>query len=204
MMPMFDVHAFILVGGESRRMGEDKARLAIGAQTSVELIASALQSVTKQITTVGWPKQKCAALANIPDLRPGWGPLAGIETALRHASSEYVLIVACDFPFVKASLFERLLELADQFDAIVPLQNDDRLQPLCAIYRVATCMEAVDAAIAANEHSPRALLERVSVRYVPFSVISDLDGSNRFFFNMNTRVNYQEARRMFEGDDHRS
>ena len=101
-MPMFDVHAFILVGGESSRMGADKARLAFGQQTSVELIASALQSISQKITTVGWRQQEGGALPNIPDLRPGWGPLAGIDAALRHASSEYCLIVACDFPFVKA------------------------------------------------------------------------------------------------------
>ena len=197
---MFDVHAFILVGGESSRMGADKARLAFGQQTSVELIASALQSVSRNITTVGWHQQESGALPNIPDLRPGWGPLAGIETALRHASSEFCLIVACDFPFVKASLFQRLLELNDESDAVVPLQDDDRPQPLCAVYRVATCRDAAEAAVAADEHSPRALLERVRVRYVPFRLVADLEGSSRFFFNMNTRANYEEALRIFAAD----
>lgn len=201
MLPMFDVQGFILVGGESSRMGEDKARLMFGEQTSVELIAAALQRVTQLVTTVGWPFQKLEALPNIPDLRPRWGPLAGIEAALRNAKFTHCFIVACDFPFVNGGLFERLLNFIDDSDAVVPLQPDDRPQPLCAAYRVETCLGAAEAAIAADEHSPRALLDRVRTRYIPFSELSDLEGSNDFFFNLNTPENYERARRIFEVRD---
>ena len=71
MMPMFDVQGFILVGGESSRMGQDKAQLRFGGRTSVELIATALQPVTQSVTTVGWTDQASDPLPNIPDLRPG-------------------------------------------------------------------------------------------------------------------------------------
>jgi molybdopterin-guanine dinucleotide biosynthesis protein A len=53
MLPMFDVQGFILVGGASPRMGKDKAQLLFGNRTSVELIAAALQSVSRSVTTVG-------------------------------------------------------------------------------------------------------------------------------------------------------
>lgn len=196
MMPMFDVQGFILVGGESSRMGADKARLMFGEHTSVELIAAALHEVTQVITTVGWPHQKLEALPNIPDLRPGWGPLAGIEAALRHAESKHCLIVACDFPFVTGALFELLLSFADDSDAVVPLQADDRPQPLCALYRVETCLPAAAAAMAAGQHSPRALLDRVHPRHLPFSSLSHLESSSHFFFNMNTPENYEHAQRI--------
>src|SRR6185295_10169749 len=120
MMPMFDVQGFILVGGASSRMGADKAQLRFGEQTSVELIATALQSVAQFVTTVGWPHQQHEALPNIPDLRPNWGPLGGIQAALRAAESRHCAIVACDFPFVTGALFERLLACTDDADAVVP------------------------------------------------------------------------------------
>ena len=202
MMPMFDVQGFILVGGESSRMGQDKARLRFGEQSSVELIAAALQKVTQSVTTVGWTDQASDALPNIPDLRPGWGPIAGIEAALRNSSSTYALVVACDFPFVTGALFERLLSFTDKSDAIVPLQPDDRPQPLCAVYRAETCLPATALAIAAGGHSPRALLDRVHARYLPFSLFSDLAGASNFFFNLNTPENYEQAQRIFdEGGD---
>jgi molybdopterin-guanine dinucleotide biosynthesis protein A len=197
MMPMFDVQGFILVGGESSRMGKDKAQLMFGEQTSVELIAAALHNVTELITTVGGPPQNFEALPNIPDLQTGWGPLAGIETALHHAKFKHCLIVACDFPFVTATLFERLLTFIGDSDAVVPLQSDDRPQPLCAVYRTETCLPAAKAAIAADAHSPRNLLDRLRTRYVPFSMLSDLEASSYFFFNMNTPENYERARRIF-------
>jgi len=197
MMPMFDVQGFILVGGASSRMGLDKAQLLFGEQTSVELIATALQSVTQFVTTVGWPHQKLETLPNLSDRRPNWGPLAGIETALREAKSRHCAIVACDFPFVTGALFERLLAGTDDSDAVVPLQNDDRPQPLCAIYRVETCLLAAAAAIAADEHSPRALLDRVRTRYLPFTELSPLERSEYFFFNVNTPENYERAQRIF-------
>jgi molybdopterin-guanine dinucleotide biosynthesis protein A len=196
MMPMFDVQGFILVGGQSRRMGKDKANLRFGDQTSVELIAAPLRNVTRSVTTVGRPDLTVGALPNIPDLRPRWGPLAGIEAALRHATSTYCLIVACDFPFVTEGLFAHLLGLAGGLDAVVPLQDDNRPQPLCAVYRVEACLTATESAIAAGQHSPRALLERVNTRYIPFDHLSPLDGSSHFFFNVNTPESYERAQRI--------
>lgn len=198
MMRMFDVHGFILVGGASQRMGRDKSRLMFGSQTSVELIASALRVVTDQVTTVGSSDERVAQIENIPDLRTSWGPLAGIEAALRHAKSTLCLIVACDFPFVTAEMFRHLIARIDDADAVVPLQNDRRPQPLCAIYRRATCLPATDEAIANEQHSPRALLDRVRVVHVPFAELSSLKGSEYFFFNVNTPANYDEAREIFE------
>ena len=198
MMPMFDVQGFILVGGASSRMGRDKAQLTFGEVTAVELIADVLNTVTNSVTTVGWPESKISRLPNIPDLRRNWGPLAGIEAALRHAQSQYGLIVGCDFPFVTAALFEQLLQSIDDADALVPLQDDGRPQPLCAFYRVKTCLMATENALTADEHAPRALLERVQTRYVPFSEISHLKGAEHFFFNVNTPENYQRAQQIFE------
>jgi len=195
---MFDVQGFILVGGASSRMGTDKARLQFGDLTSVELIANALRCVTGSVTTVGSPAQRLAALPNIPDLRPEWGPLAGIEAALRHAKSAHCVIAACDFPFVTGNLFARLVDSVNDADAIVPLQSDGRAQPLCAVYRVATCLTAAADAIAANEHAPRDLLNRVRTRYLPFREVSHLAGSEHFFFNVNTPENYELAQRLFD------
>jgi molybdopterin-guanine dinucleotide biosynthesis protein A len=198
MMPMFDVQGFILVGGASSRMGTDKAQLRLGNLTAVEVIGKALHPVTQSVTTVGWNEAKVAPFPNIPDLRREWGPLAGIEAALRHAISPYCLIVGCDFPFVTSPLFERLIGLTHDTDAVVPLQNDGRPQPLCAVYRAQSCLPATELALAAGGHSPRALLDRVRTQYLPYSEISHLDNAEHFFFNVNTPENYRRAVEIFE------
>jgi molybdopterin-guanine dinucleotide biosynthesis protein A len=197
MMPMFDVQGFILVGGASSRMGTDKSQLMLGDLTAVEVIGDALHRITASVTTVGWDEAKAARFPNIPDLRRDWGPLAGIEAALRHAKSTHCLIVGCDFPFVTAQLFERLIESTHDWDAVVPMQNDGRPQPLCAVYQVQTCLPATELALAAGGHSPRALLDRVRTQYLPFSEISHLDDAENFFFNVNTPENYRRATQIF-------
>ena len=194
---MLDVEGFILVGGMSSRMGKDKSRLVFGDRTSVALIAASLQSVTGIIRTIGAAVSAVEDLANVADGRDHWGPLAGIEAALSSAKSEYCLIVACDLPFVTGKLFERLIGFTEHEEAIVPVQSDGRPQPLCAIYRCSSCLAAARKAIANGEHSPRVLLDQVDTRYVPFAELSDLDGSEYFFFNVNTPENYERAQQIF-------
>lgn len=194
---MLDVDAFILVGGRSSRMGKDKSGLRFGDRSALALIAASLEVVSHTIRTVGGAPSAVEGLPNIADAHDKWGPLAGIEAALSNSNSEHCLIVACDLPFVTGKLFERLIELTDHSAAIVPLQSDGRPQPLCAIYRRTPCLTAARKAIADGEHSPRALLDQVRTRYVSFSELSDLDGSEYFFFNVNTPENYEQAQQIF-------
>ena len=192
--PMLDVEGFILVGGLSSRMGSDKSQLTLNGQTAVERIATELQSAVNPVRVVGPPS---GAIANIPDIHKKWGPLGGIHAALAAANREWCLIVACDLPFVRRELFQRLTESCDEStDAIVPLQDDSRPQPLCSLYRREQCLRAAERSIANGEHTPRALLEKVNTRYIEFGQLSDLTGADHFFFNLNTPENYERAKKI--------
>src|SRR5437667_5394926 len=142
---MFDVERFILVGGQSSRMGSDKSELVFGTQTGVEQITEALRVLTPKIRLVGARDQgSSAGLQNVTDTYQRWGALGGIQAALAACQTQWALIVACDLPLVTPELFARLWQLAqpddgETFDAIVPIQRDDRPQPLCAIYRRESC-----------------------------------------------------------------
>ena len=178
-------------------MGKDKSQLRFGGRTSIQIIAGELRSVARSVITVGAHDSVDDNLANIADSRPNWGPLAGIHAALGHARSEYCLIVACDFPFVSRRLFERLLHCINDSDAAVPLQHDGRVQPLCSVHRRSMCLPAVEQVIELGEHTPRALLDRISVRYVAFDELSDLEGSEFFFYNVNTPDHYERAKQIY-------
>jgi molybdenum cofactor guanylyltransferase len=196
---MLDVEGFILVGGASSRMGRDKSRLMLGSQTTVERIAEAMTDVATQVRLVGRSDDR-NRFQSVPDLTDSWGPLGGIQAALHAAEAEWCILVACDLPFVSARLLQRLFELrsneAESFDAVVPIQADHYAQPLCALYRRRACLDAADQSIRDGEHSPRALLDRVKTRYVPFAEIADLAGADSFFFNINTPENYDRAQRL--------
>ena len=200
---MLDVEGFILVGGASSRMGRDKSRLMLGGQTTVERIAEAMADVATRIRLVGGLVGEQDArnrFQSVPDLTESWGPLGGIHAALYAAEAEWCIAIACDLPFVSGGLLRRLFELrsnkTENFDAVVPIQADDYPQPLCGMYRRLPCLDAADQSVRNGEHSPRALLDRVKTRYVPFAEIADLTGASNFFFNINTPENYERAQQL--------
>lgn len=191
---MFDVEGFILVGGASRRMGRDKALLDFGGQPLLERIARELSAVASEVSLVG-ARQPYASFKNVPDAYQQWGALGGIHGALMAAKTDWATVVACDLPFVTSELFERLATfVSNMTDAVVPIQADGRPQPVCALYRAATCLPEIERLVATGEHTPRALLANVRTRYVEFSEIRDLPGAEHFFFNVNTPQELQNAR----------
>ncbi len=191
---MLDVEGFILVGGKSSRMGTDKSRLMLEGQTVVERIADELRPTSHSVRLVGADSDVSEI---VHDIHPQWGPLGGIHAALTAAKHDWCLMVACDLPFVRRKLFERLFEFSDeQAEAVVPLQDDSRPQPLCALYRRQPCLLVAERSIANGEHSPRALLDRVTTRYIKFDQLSDLAGAEHFFFNVNTPESYERAKQI--------
>jgi molybdenum cofactor guanylyltransferase len=192
---MLEIESFILVGGASSRMGTDKALLGLGGQSFVERIHCALASITTETRLVGaklagaaWPQ-----LSSVPDVHVNWGALGGLHAALEAARTEWAAVVACDLPFVSGELFVRLASLRENFDAVVPVQADGRWQPLCALYRAEPVRERAAELIASNERRPRSLLNLINTRRVAFDELSDLQGANRFFTNVNTPEDYANA-----------
>ena len=194
---MLEIEGFILVGGASSRMGTDKARLTLGAQSFVERIHTALSSITTKTTLVGavetsavWPQ-----LPAIPDVHVKWGALGGLHTALAACEAKWAAVAACDLPFITGELFVRLASLRENFDTVVPVQMDGRWQPLCALYRAGATRRRAAQLIAEGERRPRALLKEVNTRLVAFEELCDLGGAERFFINVNTPEDYANAQK---------
>jgi molybdopterin-guanine dinucleotide biosynthesis protein A len=197
--PRLDVEGFILVGGASSRMGSDKSQLLLDGKTTMTRITEALRPVASKVSMVGTSSDATSSsLRGIPDLHDRWGPLGGIQAALRACETASCLIIACDLPFLTSELFAYLLRIADEqeetLEAVVPLQSDGRPQPLCAVYKRVPCLMAAEKSIALNEHTPRAMLDKVKTRYVNFSEIANLTGSEHFFFNLNRPDDYERAK----------
>ncbi len=190
---MADIEGFILIGGKSSRMGADKAQLRLGRQSFVERIAAELSSISEVVRVVGG-RDEGVGWPTVADVHKEWGALGGLHAALAACRAEWAAIVACDLPFVTGELFVRLAGWRGSFEAVAPLQDDGRLQPLCALYRAGACLGRADELIAAGERRPRRLLERVRARRVRFDELSDLRGAELFFSNVNTPSDYARAR----------
>src|SRR5690242_9512250 len=117
----WQVSGAILAGGQSRRMGSDKAALRIQGEPLLQRTARLLATITTDVAIIGPPER--AALAPgvpiLPDRWPQQGPLGGIATALQALAGEAVLVVGCDMPFLNAALLRYFITLAPEYDAVV-------------------------------------------------------------------------------------
>ena len=140
---------FVLVGGDSSRMGHDKALLPFRSFSLVESIAAEVMAATGNVTLVGRPdRYRHLKLDSVSDLRPGLGPLAGIEAALKSGKDDFNLIVSCDMPGIARAWLVALLRCAEETGArcVVSEDIDNNVYPLCAVYR-SECLSLVQKAL---------------------------------------------------------
>lgn len=199
---MRSIDGFILSGGQSRRMGRDKCELTLNGQTFVERISDRMAPIASSIKVVGKFIGE-TRLRQVADIYPAWGALGGVHAALANCSSKWALVVACDFPFVTTDLFARMNDLSADFDAVAPVQADGVPQPLCTLYRVDSCLAQAELLIKSGERKPVALLQSVRTRWIDFDELADLEGSESFFYNINTPEDYARIT-TGESDSHSS
>lgn len=184
--------AFILAGGASRRMGTDKSQLRLEQQTFTEHIAETLLEITDSVSIVGRDSDE-SSFPSVADVYPKWGALGGIHAALAACAREWAIVVACDLPFVTSELFSYLAALRMDHDAVVPIQEDGRPQPLAALYRVDPCLRQATGLIEAGRRRPLDLLDAVKTRWVAFDELRNFARAQSFFVNINTPEDYYDA-----------
>ena len=194
------VAGFILAGGQSSRMGRDKALLEIAGVPLLVRTARLLEPRVAGVTVIGPPERYAAlGLRVIPDDRAGLGPLGGIATALRISSSEWNLVVGCDLPYLTGDWLDWLIARAraSPADAVVP-ESARGLEPLCAIYR-ARCAPALAAALARGVRKASDAVAALAMEKVTVGQWKAFEAGGALFQNMNTPDDYQQARARLEG-----
>lgn len=148
------VRAFgaVLAGGRARRLaGADKALLDLGEGPLLGRTLALLGPLTTGVAVIGDPHRYTDLGVPVhPDLRPGCGPLGGLETALRVSDAPHVLLLACDLPFVGEHLLEALLEAPEGPDVVVPHRRGVD-ETLCARYSL-RLLSAVEASLDAGRN----------------------------------------------------
>lgn len=189
------VSAIVLGGGRSIRMGRDKAALPFGPETMLARVVQAVQCVADDVVVVGGSRQRLPdgvrVVRVVPDLVEGLGPLAGLATGLAAVRGERALLLACDMPLVAPALLQRMLELAGDADACVPLV-DGLPMTTCAAYATRVLPRAQEH-LASGTRSLRALLTDVSVRWVTADQLRQVDPDLLSFWDCDTPEQYRAA-----------
>jgi molybdopterin-guanine dinucleotide biosynthesis protein A len=133
------VSAFVLAGGESSRMGRDKALLVLPTgETLLERALRLARTVSKTVKLVA-PNARYSEMAGVPaveDVYTGCGPLAGIHAALSVSGTELNLVLGVDCPLVTPELLRFLVRVAAGTDKLATVPRvAGHLHNVCAVYR---------------------------------------------------------------------
>src|SRR5215203_5955861 len=189
--------AAALAGGQSRRMGTDKALLPLmaGERPMLSLVLERLSGISDDVFVVANDRARYEALGTrvVPDLHPDVGALGGIQAAITSSAHDHCLVVACDMPFLSVPLLCRMANEPRDYDVLVPLIPGDSKQridglvfeTLHAIYSK-RCLPFIERRIAEGNNRVVGFFEDVHVRTLDAEKIARWDPSFRSFFNANT------------------
>jgi len=202
------IHAFIQAGGRSSRTGTDKAWLEINGRPMIESVLSAAHPVAASLSIIINSANPNAELYS--NLAAKWsarllydqhdhkGPLGGIHTALKNCGEgEAALILACDLPFITTEFLSFLCRLHRNPQStirnppavIVPMDQENRLQPLVAVYDHA-CLPAIESMIAEGQLKVDRLFEQVQTQFISFDEATEFSATTGLFSNINSLEDY--------------
>ena len=192
---MAEITAFVLAGGQSSRMGRDKAFIELEGRTLLTHALDLLKQVTCDVYILGSKARFEAYGAVIEDQFPNCGPLGGIHAALRSSLAPLNLILAVDMPFVRVEFLQHLAGLARKSPAIATVPRAaGNWQPLCAIYRPALA-DFAEAALKRGRNKIDPLYREIEVQVVEEDELQSHGFSSDMFRNLNTPQEVEEATR---------
>ena len=130
------VTGVVLAGGQSRRFGRDKALASFEQTTLIGHAVALLRAASPDILVVTHPERDYLGLDAriIHDIYPDHGPLGGIYTACRYATTPYLLVLTCDMPLLSPRAIFHLLHSHQQKASVCIYKQRDHLQPFPGIY----------------------------------------------------------------------
>jgi len=197
-----DRSAIVLAGGFSTRFGQDKGVLELANKPLIKRVVDVVSPLVDETIVVTNSRERAERYAKVlaanvrfvVDICDSSGPLIGALTGFGFAHGEYSLLLASDTPFVSKEVVSLLFELCLNKGAAIPRWPNAQIEPLHAVYRTKSGLEAAKTAVDEGRRDMRAMIEKMrGVRYISTMVIQQLDPDLRTFFNVNTPIDLKKA-----------
>lgn len=184
--------AAILAGGLSTRMGSNKSLLKIGEESFLEIIIKKLSDYKEVFIVSNEPKEYEFLNVNIvEDIIKQKGPLSGIHSALKHATYNECLCIACDMPLISKEILNFIGNFNGNYDALVPI-IDERIQPLCAIYKK-KCIDKIEYCLKNDIRRVKKFYEYIDIKNIYNKDFKFIDLKDKFK-NINTLEEYKKIK----------
>ncbi|MDB9516826.1 molybdenum cofactor guanylyltransferase [Roseofilum reptotaenium CS-1145] len=141
--PSATVASVILAGGQSSRMGQDKALIPWNGVPLLQRVSEVATQCTEQVYIVTpWPDRYRAIAPPhcqwIVESNPGNGPLVALSQVWERIQHPWILLLGCDLPNLDPTLLQhwiaQLSDIPESTLAVVPIQGK-YWEPLCGFYR---------------------------------------------------------------------
>jgi molybdopterin-guanine dinucleotide biosynthesis protein A len=178
----------VLAGGQSRRLGRDKVLEVLAGRPLAAWVMAAIQPLAAEVwlssnqpvahLSLGYP---C-----VTDLWPGRGALGGLLSVMLVAQGEWILLAACDTPFLQPSLLQTLIETAcrSRLEAVV-CQSSRGLEPLPGLFH-RRLQRSLAVQVQQGPAPLRAFLAAHRTAVLPPAVVQRCDPQELSFCNINT------------------
>jgi molybdopterin-guanine dinucleotide biosynthesis protein A len=168
---------FVLAGGRSTRMGQDKALLSLAGLSLLDLALDKLRALplagTPRIAAARSDLSSHAAV--IADLHPGCGPLSGIEAALAASAQPLNVFLPVDLPLLPPPFLLWMLQRATITGALMTVPRINGWpQPLCAVYH-RDLLGHITASLVAGEHKVMSVVTAAARAHSPAHNIDIFD-----------------------------
>jgi molybdopterin-guanine dinucleotide biosynthesis protein A len=160
------VTGFVLAGGLSSRMGEDKSLMLFkGKPLIMYAIDSLLPLCERVIISSNLSIYDFTGCEVWPDELPLKAPVNGLYSCLKRSKTVWNFILTCDMPFTGSQLFAYLLEQAHGDDAVVPVHGQGFVEPLCGLYNRST-LNVLEYQLKVGQYSILEFLQAIRCSYV--------------------------------------
>ncbi len=189
--------AIILCGGQSRRMGVDKALLPFGGETMLERVVRIVgtQVATENTVVVASPQQQLFPLQTrlCRDEQEYRGPLAALAHGFRTLPNDIdaVFITGCDVPLLVPAVIDFLFKELGSTEAIIP-RGAKHLHPLCAVYRISV-LSRIEQQIAEGQHSLHRWIDQLEAKLLDTQLLRRSDPELLSLRNLNSYDDYLSA-----------
>lgn len=183
LMPQDNIVGLILAGGQSKRMGKDKATLGIGDKTFLEQAIDVLKTVDIPLLKIVVSSKARMGYVCLPDLNPGMGPLGGLYTAMQKLMMEAdsLLVIPVDMPFLTSGVINNLLARASHAKPDVEFISYEGQHFPFWISLSIRIMSILDEQIKLNQLSVHAFRKKLKTLE-----LKTTDFDPKFFLNINT------------------
>ncbi len=159
--------AVILAGGQSKRMGQDKAAVMFQGKTLLQHAEDKLTPLFETVVVSTREQRSDTGLPQVLDASQSRAPMLGIAACFEALDADWLFVVGVDMPFISADLVQYMASQRGNHDAVA-LQAGDMVQPLCCFYH-RSCLPQMKANIQAGKRSLKHLLQAVDTRVIPES-----------------------------------